>query len=329
MSGFLNYINNFRGIAILYIIIIHTVSAFNWVQSPLTKDILYLLLTNGSILFVFIAGYLFQHLSETYEIKKYLKTKFKYVVMPYLICAIPATIYFVWYEVRWDVPYWLYNYSKFGQILWLYLLGKSLVPYWFLPMIFIYYLFSPVLIWLDKKKTIYWFIPIFCIISVHVGRGLYPYQNFVYFFPVFLFGMFFSRFRLKTMQIISSNIYLSLSIVTVLLIYFFEFKFNFHGASFIEKNLLCTIYLSLLYKYDHILNSSFDFLAKTSFGMYFVHSYFVSIIKLLYKQKYGDYFNGTILNYMIFTVFIITVCYLTIYYAKKIMGKYSRFIIGS
>ena len=326
---FLNYIHNFRGLAILYIIIIHTISAFNWEKAPHTEKILMILLNNGSILFVFIAGYLFQHLSYKYEPRRYLYTKFRFVVLPYIICSIPAIIYFVWFERRWDVPVWYYSFSKPVQIALFYITGKQLIPYWFMPMIFIFYMISPLLIWLDKKKILYWLIPIMIFMSMIIGRGFYPHRNFMHFLSVFVIGMFFSRYREKTMQVLSKDFYLYISTAVIISIYFLSYYDIYTVKGYFEKLLLCTVYLSLFYKFDHKIQSKFAILAELSFGMYFLHSYIISIIKLVYKNSTGDYFEGDLIKYFLFTVLILTLSGLAVNFLKKVLGRNSRYVIGS
>ncbi len=74
---FLNYVNNFRGIAIIYIVAGHCISAFNWQNSPQLARLIKILMSNGTVFFVFIAGYLFQYLLSSYEPKKYFISKLK------------------------------------------------------------------------------------------------------------------------------------------------------------------------------------------------------------------------------------------------------------
>ena len=59
----------------IYIVAGHCFSAFNWQNSPVLERLTTLLLANGTIFFVFIAGYLFQYLSKSYAPKKYFFAK--------------------------------------------------------------------------------------------------------------------------------------------------------------------------------------------------------------------------------------------------------------
>jgi len=89
---FLRYIHNFRAIAILLIVAGHCVLGLTWgnYKYPLFKNLFIIILMNGTVLFVFIAGFLFQHLSSNFSYQKYLLKKNKYVILPYIICSIPA-----------------------------------------------------------------------------------------------------------------------------------------------------------------------------------------------------------------------------------------------
>ena len=69
----LNYINVFRGLAILLIVAGHTMQ-FGSIGS-LTHKISMEVFTGGTALFIFISGFLFQHLSYKYEFKNYMKKK--------------------------------------------------------------------------------------------------------------------------------------------------------------------------------------------------------------------------------------------------------------
>src|SRR5690606_14373892 len=123
-----------------------------------------------SILFFFISGYLFQHLSGKFEYKTYLQRKFNNVILPYIIISIPAIIVSVWIipqDGMWD---WFYTSPKWVQILLFYATGKHLEPLWFVPAVTLIYLVAPLLLKIDRHPTAYWVIPLLLIVSVAIGR---------------------------------------------------------------------------------------------------------------------------------------------------------------
>ena len=88
----LNYINYLRAIAIIFIVAGHTLI---WGKPGHSiQRINSYFLQGGTLLFIFIAGFLFQYLSYKFDYKNFLINKFKNVIMPYWITMFPIAIYF-------------------------------------------------------------------------------------------------------------------------------------------------------------------------------------------------------------------------------------------
>jgi len=94
-SSFLRYVHNFRGLAILFIVVAHTMQVLTWQDNPELQVFLNVVLQNGSVYFVFIAGFLFQYLSRKYAYKTYLINKLQNVLLPYFLISIPAISYWL------------------------------------------------------------------------------------------------------------------------------------------------------------------------------------------------------------------------------------------
>ncbi len=88
---FINYIHNFRGIAIIFVVACHLL--LNWDKNSKVEEFLFVFWGNGTVLFVFIAGYLFQHLSKKFEYRNYLVKKFQNIILPYFIISVPIIVY--------------------------------------------------------------------------------------------------------------------------------------------------------------------------------------------------------------------------------------------
>ena len=69
----LNYINVFRGLAILLILAGHTMQIGE--KGSWINNISFEIFAGGTALFIFISGFLFQHLSAKFEYKNYLSKK--------------------------------------------------------------------------------------------------------------------------------------------------------------------------------------------------------------------------------------------------------------
>ncbi len=324
---FLNYINNFRGIAIVHIVAGHCVSAFNWDGADPLYKFLKIFFADGTILFVFIGGYLFQHLSGRYEFRAYLTKKFLYVLLPYLIWSVPAIIYFTVFVQRFDVPANLYDQSVFFKIFYFYITGRHLAPYWFMPMITIYYLISYGLYYSDKNNFLYFFLPVYIVISLLVPRGGVT-DNFFHFFSVYVLGMFFSRYKEMTNTIITKKYIIIINLIIVILLTCFQY-YDFFKASYIEKLFLSVLTLSIMIKFNNFFKNYLNLLATTSFSVYFTHSYIISGIKWIALNKTGQYLNPGLLIYLFFSCIIIAVCVMLTVGFKKILKGKSRYIIGS
>jgi peptidoglycan/LPS O-acetylase OafA/YrhL len=327
---FLTYIHNFRGIAIIYIVAGHCFSAFNWENNPVVAKLTKILLMNGTIFFVFIAGYLFQYLSKNYALKKYFFVKLTTVLLPYLLVSIPAIVFFVFFQERETVWTAFYDDPPWLQILHFYLYGLHLAPFWFIPMIFLFYLVSPILIILDNYKWTYLFLPLLILLSCSIPRGD-TFQSFVHFFSVYFFGMFCSHYReIVNAELIKPMIFSLLILLYILLIYI-EFLFfdnvTFTNINFIRKLFLCCIFMALLLKFN-IHNKILSFLAKVSFGIYFIHSYIISVFKMAEEYFVGYYLQGNILSLIFFMIAVLLICIAVILGIKKIFGAKSRYLIG-
>jgi len=329
---FLGYIHYFRALAIFFIVAGHAIDAFSWQGNVSMERFLRILFSNGSVLFVFIAGYLFQHLLYKFNFKKYLKTKFKNVWMPYFLVSIPAIIISVTIlprELVWtgfyDEPIWL-------QVLFFYLSGLHLSPFWFIPMISLFYFISPILNWLDKGKVIYFILPLFILVSCLSYRGL-PHQSFIYFFSAYLLGMGCSKYKSSINLLISRNSFILLSlilIVSLTALEFVFFNFKVFDLNYLQKITMCLFFLGVFFKFNSKLNSKFiGIIANTSFGVFFIHSYILTAGKELYKYFLGGPPVGNIFMYFLVISSLLLVCVWITLIIKKVSGQYSRYLVGS
>jgi membrane-bound acyltransferase YfiQ involved in biofilm formation len=329
---FLGYIHSFRALAIFLIVAGHSIDAFIWENAEETERLLRIFISNGSVLFVFIAGYLFQHLSEKYETKKYYLTKLKNVVLPYIIVSIPAIIVFTFILERESVWNEFYNNPIWMQIILFYMTGKHLAPLWFIPMIVIFYAIAPILINADKNASIYYFLPVFIIISCFFGRGL-PHESFVHFFSIYLLGMACSKYKTSLNPTLSKTTTLSILLSFIFLFGILEFTTTQETMSYLnylQKMIMSLFFLGLFYKFNSKLHFKFiSTIANTSFGIFFIHSYFLTAIKLIYEQLFTKLPSGSLFGYSLVAITTLISCIYLIILIQRLFGKYSKFLIGS
>jgi hypothetical protein len=89
------------------------------------------------------------------------------------------------------------------------------------------------------------------------------------------------------------------------------------------------IFIGILSRMDRKVGESFDILASTSFGNYFVHSYLVSAIKLFSLRYKGSYFHGNFVNFIFVSIIVVVIGTGIVLSTQKIFKDKSRLLIGS
>ena len=282
----LHYINIFRATAIFFIVAVHALHVFSWPEGSLTKQFLDVLLNNGSIFFIFISGYLFQHLSVNFITSKYYLTKLKNVVLPYVVISTPAIVYFVFFSQRSHLAASFYNLPIWQQFIQFYAFGYHLSPMWFIPVIFTYYLLAPLLVKANKTHYFYYTLPVFILISYFVQRGVY-HNNVVHFFSIYMLGMFCSKYKFAVNKLLNNNTVLILLLILILGLANFEYFINLKIAyvNYLQKFFLTLLLLGTFIKYESVFfNKIVNLVAETSFGVFFIHSYVLAGFKFLSKN---------------------------------------------
>jgi surface polysaccharide O-acyltransferase-like enzyme len=335
---FLNYMNNFRGVAIVFIVAGHCLhklnTVFSWRDAKLFYSTLSVIVSNGTVLFVFIAGFLFQHLSHKYEFGKYLKGKWQTVVLPYLVISTPMIALRVLGLVPLESPF--PEQPPAVQVVLYYLTGAHMLPLWFIPMITLFYIAAPLLVRLDRDARIYYLLPLFVVVSSFVPR--YDAANiplaFVHFFPVYVLGMFCSRYRAPVLAwteryaVLLAALFLILVAVDVYLCYVDpRFVTYVSYLNLWSKMLLAVLLMLLLYRQDQRLGKRFDFLAGVSFGLYFAHQYVIDVLGRFVPTDPGG-LPARVAIYLAFTTAVTLVSVALLMLVKRMFGGRSRMLVG-
>lgn len=340
---FLNYINNLRGLVIVFIVGFHSFWLVKWDTSGLLFDAIYSFFKGSSAYFLFIAGFLFQHLSKNYRYSNYLKKKFAYVILPYLIISIPWLIKLIFLAQTGIFK----DYAAYLQVPLYYLSGAHISPFWFIPMIAIFYLCAPVFIYIDRKPRGYWLLPLLILLSQFVlrRRGLSfdthdplvfimiaPSQSFTHFLSIYVFGMFCSHYKDALFKYLSAYIgWLVLAFIGL-----FSLELWIEGeASHIEQNVnyfkslvFLMLVLYAFWRYDYFLGRKLALIGEMSFGIFFLHEYVNWIVWRFECILFGDVLDGTLLNYCLILATTILICVLLLGFAKRLFGRNSRLLVG-
>jgi surface polysaccharide O-acyltransferase-like enzyme len=349
MSKFLSYIHNLRGIAILFIVGVHARGyEWNW-QSENTHNFFVTVFDNGTVLFVFIAGFLFQHLThERFNFQHYLKQKINVVVIPYILISIPIIILRLLQGVK-ELPLGegFHQHSVAYKIVYFLITGVHMAPFWFMPMIFLFYLSAPLFRKLDNKRfysSIFILIFLAGMFTYRPAHNANPLLAYIHFVPIYLTGMWASFYKEKIFAM-RNKLLLPLLALYVMITFFelselftmgkklsFEEVINGGHILFnvyvLKAVILCFILLIILYNLRNHSMPVIELLGNYSFGIYFIHYYFISALRTGFQLAHVE-FKFTALSFIAFYSIVIILSVCAIYCIKKLTGTRSRYFIGS
>lgn len=340
-DSFQHHIHIFRGVAILLIVCAHTLPSLDWTDRPLTFRVLDAIANESSIFFFFIAGYLFQHLSGRFDFRSYLKQKLKTVILPYLLLSVPALFIFTQLVHREGVWSWFYTVPLWEQLGLFLITGKHLAPLWFVPTITLFYLVAPLFIALDRRAPVlYWLIVPLWLLSMYLGRDgpLGPIDKAIYLLPAYLMGMAFSRFREQGERLAQRWLGPLIGLCALGMAgHVLEWPVPPHYLM-LMKLPMSLVMLVALKRWGHVFGSRLDYIAHISFGIFFIHAYFISFIKVgttyllsgqVYNGKGVSELPGNLLTFSVYVVAVAVISVLVIKAAQSVLGSRSRMVIGA
>ena len=353
MRQFLPYLHFLRGVAILYVIAVHARGfASYWVSSP---EVFRFLDTfsdpsegNGTTMFLFIGGFLFQHLThQHFEFSKYLTQKFKNLILPYLIISLPL----IWLRLHtpFETPALPEDFSerstlhKAGHLL---LTGAHLPPFWFISTIILFYFTAPILHMLDNRKFYVYVLPFIvaaCLFTYRPEHNANPLLSYLHFIPIYILGMAVSYFKGKILSDDPKLFYMLLAAYALLCAgelagwittprnTNFEDVLNgtlVFNIYLFKTIILCFLWLTFFYRLRNRNLPTLELLGSYSFGLFFVHYFFISISRKIFEIN-NIPFDFSIISYLIYFLIILMFSTVTVYFVKKLTGRYSRYLIGS
>lgn len=349
--GFLNYIHHFRGLAILLIVGLHSCVILNWGDGVLQRKALIILFNNGTVLFVFIAGYLFYHLhKDKLDYGDYLKKKLLHVIIPYLLISIPAILdKFLFTEV--GEHYWVdRGFTESGpvmKVLYLLSTGRHMGVFWFIPMISIVYLLGPAILRFSRSQSFMYIVPVLVFMSLFTFRFGY-YANISlslqYFFPIYLFGIWVYKLNdfwfehAKVILVILAAAYAAISICEMFEWLPFDETVNLRDATYTVyrfnwnkfKMVLFTVgALLLFYVYNHVKMPLLKLFGDYSFGIFFVHLYVLQVLRVLDRAKYLPVSPPNLFTFTLYFIGVMLITVLIVKAIKMVFKSYSRYVIGS
>lgn len=336
---FLPYIHDFRAFAILNIMLAHVwciPSKFDslpeaaWVS--LTGEVLF---HNSTIYFLFISGFLARYLSGRGSVLKYYQGKLRNVVIPYILFSVV-------FHLLNSLRHWAGAAAFFKPIPGMLLHGTAQLPYWYIPFIIPVFLATPLLLripprafsWLTLLAA---FLPL---LGTRTGTELSVGQ-FLYMVPVYLLGMYAAMDYPCAMKGLDRGAMLpcaGIAIMASIPLFYYGVGDRFVGVInvteslfYIQKLALCLFFTSLFMRMDGRKIPGFYQLAICSFTLYFIH-YRISATGL--REKFCtvcfDISPSLLIpSTVLYAAFVCAVSLGLSMLGRKILGKYSRTLIGS
>lgn len=353
---YLDNINYFRGIAIIFIVFGHCIT-FGIIRFDENITFLGKLIkvfaVGGTTFFVFISGYLLHYIHYgKLQFNDFILKKIKYVVLPFLCFSSLDIIYylmrFLFSNIFSSNSYDLYfEKLKSLDLIKIYLLGHSelTIGLWYVPFVIVMFSLSSFflkLIVLNFKIQLY-VIGILIFVSLIVHRthddrisGIF--QNVLYFIPVYLLGIFVSaNHKVIYRKMIGKEIYF---LITALIISIFQVKigkletikdFSEIGFKNLDLMLFQKLFLSmfLLLCLTRVKNNALlNAIASNSFGIFFIHGIYIWMINAIVFKFKIVYYSNSIFIFFLNASIILVLSLLTTILFKKFFPKKSKYIIG-
>lgn len=345
-NGYIHSINHFRGIAILMVVAGHCFGLAGLKISGSFEKVVVNLLSGGTVLFVFISGFLFHHIFyRKYQYAIFIAGKVKNILIPYILLgALPvyfyisqkkdARVFFMAQGSGFLNEYVIPAFKYYGT-------GSFLTAYWYVPFILATFMLSPLHFLFARTRSALQFglIAILCVIALLIHRPVDNFnliQSVVYFTPVYLIGIVSSLYKEKIYSTLAGKESTLLAIILLLAVLQAAMGFvgNYHKMPFVyggldimfaQKISMCMFFLVYLKNFESSANPYLNALATTSFTVYFLHP----IIIWVAKRGLSKYLATD--SWIVFALCVISVVIFCVAIAKLmklIIPRYSRYMVG-
>lgn len=342
-SRFLRHVHLARGLAIIGVVAEHCWPDFAW--SPRAAAIIYMLFNNVSVIFMFVAGLLFQHLSANFRYPAYVRRRFATVVLPYLLISIPAVVAVVFFQHRSDVYPWVYALPKWQQAAFFFVSGKHLAALWFVPMMTLFILASPLWVAIDRRNLYPLLLPVALVFAAILGRDTVPglfglAGKAVFMLPAYLAGMCFSRYREAAEGWCERHWLLMVTALVLLSAATLLPMFARNDLQILQK-LVAAALIVIAAKHVRLAaraEAGLSRIAEASFPIYFVHGYLITGFRLAYSryaplvQAPGGgepaIFAASVPGFLLHVVIAVAASMAVVAVLKALTGRHSRYLLG-
>jgi peptidoglycan/LPS O-acetylase OafA/YrhL len=325
------YLDPFRGLAIIMIMLTHF-PAPKWAFN---------LVSQGTIFFVFIAGFLMTHLyREATSVSSFWSQKIKRIILPYLIAATPGIAEMLLRKYDLVGSNYLIRTLSTG-------LGHRNDAHWFIPLIVLVFALYPLWRMLLRNSSVLGSVALGLI-----GLSLFTFRsahntliNLVHFSPIFILGMATAQHRVRLENfgdrhfwpVVSGSVGLAVilgwyswlsEVPTMEEIWAnYAVVLNFHVAAKLA------LVPALLLGFKRLIAAGWKFapltfLAKLSFGLFFWHLYVIKLLNWVFPNYLASGGYGTLLILASQLILVLAILVPGLLLIRKVVGPKSVMITG-
>ena len=291
---------------------------------------------DSTIYFIFISGFLFHHLSTNFDIKRYYKNKLFNVVFPYIFMTLLILLF---ENINSSNPSMSFNIS-FKKFLYIFIYGKAQIQFWYIPFIVIVFIFSPAFLKIPDRffSYIFIFVSILPLFGTRTGTRI-SFWQYMYFFPIYLQGIWASMNYSKVIQLVRSynKHLLFLAIFTTLILIYMSNRSYCIGMINIKESLYYIQKISISFliimafkNIEHKNIPILNILATYSFSIFFTHFF---IGNSCFRNCFFDFIPKSsllLLTASIFYIIIVIAVTLVISITiRRLFGAQSKYLIGA
>lgn len=276
-----------------------------------------------------------------------MQSKIKNVLIPYLVVSIPFLYLKLYHPQLFQAQVPEFTESKFLLCLFYLATGKHMGPMWFIPVLFMLYIFSFLFRLIHKRAWLHYFFLMASILlgvfTFNFGYKFSPFISLLFVMPVYYVGMSYSKWKRKVGDLPRAYIgALSGVIILILLLENLEWiviDFSYGYAEIERKTwhlinytkikmlMIALVYIELLNHLQGFLKRILNSLATYSFGIYFVHLYLLRLGEVALKKTFINFQLNTI-YYLLFSAFVLIGSVVVLKLIRLIFRKNSRYLVG-
>ena len=352
--AYLGYLEGFRGLAIIFVIMIHANNAmlqrgvegvageFSWVWT-----LFHILSHNSTVYFALISGVLYSYYLHRKDHGSFLRSRFEAVIVPYVLVSVALTLFLAGVAaMRGDGMPPVDTLTR--EIVYNVVFGEAWNHLWYIPVIAVLYVISPPLLRLIQDRTIGWPVGIAIVLMPLVfsrtATDVTPWML-LYFTGVYTVGLMIGRdperilARLRGSVVAIAIVAILASVAVAVLDWS---KIEFVGPTSVRESAIYVLRIALALlmliglreysdRFGPWTGRTLRLIATYSFGIYFLHAPLLRPIVKVVGWLVPDGNPSWALTLAVLVTFVISLASTTliVWAIKSVTGKRSKYFIGS